>query len=94
MSDRTMLAIGRNAISVPKITKRLLQAVGGVVLTALVSLFVIVLNNVLTARGGGWISGVEAWTAFIKRPDIVGTMLLTAVVTVAFVYWQRETPRK
>jgi N-acetylglucosamine kinase-like BadF-type ATPase len=93
MTDRTQLAIGRNAISVPKITKRLLQMAAAVIATAAVSLAVIVLNNVLTGKGG-LVQGLNAWTAFIQRPDILGTMALTAVVTVATVYWQRSGERK
>lgn len=93
MSDRTSLAIGRNTITVPKVTKRVLQATAAVVVTAAISLLIVVLNNVLTAKGG-WVQGLEAWTAFIRRSDILGTMVITAVVTVATVHWQRGGDRK
>jgi hypothetical protein len=32
--------------------------------------------------------------AFIKRPDILSTMVLTAFVTVLLVYWQRNQERR
>jgi hypothetical protein len=88
MSDRTQLAIGRNTISVPKVTKRALQVVYAVIITAVLSLVIILLNDVLTTRGG-WMQGITAWTAFIRRSDILGTMILTALVTVATLYWSR-----
>jgi hypothetical protein len=37
---------------------------------------------------------VTAWMAFIQRPDILATMVLTASVTVLFVYWQRDKERE
>ena len=89
MSDRTQLAIGRNSISVPKLTKRALQVMYAVVITAAIALVIIMLNNVLTAKGG-WMQGITAWTTFIQRSDILGTMILTALVTVATLYWPRS----
>ena len=89
MSDRTQLAIGRNAISVPKFTKRAIEAAIGTGLTASVALVILVLNNVLTGRGG-WIDGFNVWQSFIRQPAILGTMFLTALVTVLFLAWQRD----
>lgn len=93
MTDRTMLAIGRTTISVPKLTKRALQAALAVVLTAIVSLVIVVLNNALTAKGG-WSQGLDVWFGFIRRSDILGTMALTAIVSVLSVYWQTGASRK
>ncbi len=92
MSDRTSLAFGRHAFSVPKLVKRALQVVTSIIMTAAVSLVVIGLNSVLTGRGG-FVQGIAAWTSFIQRPDILGTMALTAVVTVTMLYWQRGRGR-
>jgi hypothetical protein len=39
-------------------------------------------------------AGINVWLAFIRRPDILTTMVLTAFVTVLFVYWQRERERR
>jgi hypothetical protein len=89
MSDRTQLAIGRNSISVPSLTKRALEAVMATGVTAIVALIILLLNNVLTGRGG-WTAGLDIWLAFIQRPDILGTMLLTSFVTVMFLKWQRD----
>lgn len=93
MSDRTQLAIGRNTLNVPRVTKRLLEVVIATGLTGMVSLLVLLLNNVLTGRGG-WLNGFDVWLSFIRRPDILGTMLLTAICTVAFLQWQRDNSGK
>lgn len=93
MSDRTQLAIGRNTLSVPRMTKRALEVVIATGVTGLVSLVVLLLNNVLTGRGG-WLNGFDVWLSFIRRPDILGTIVLTAICTVAFLQWQRDSAPK
>lgn len=93
LSDRTMIAVGRNSISVPRLVKRLLEAVVAAGLTAVVTLVVILVTSMLTARGG-YSQGLNAWYAFIQRPDIVATMLLTAIVAVTYVHWQRKQDRR
>lgn len=60
MSDRTQLAIGRNSISVPRLTKRAVEAGVATALTSCVALLILVLNNVLTGRGG-WVNGFDVW---------------------------------
>ena len=89
MSDRTQLAIGRNTISVPRITKRILEVAVATGLTGLASFLILTLNNVLTARAGLML-GLDIWLAFIRRSDILGTIILTALVTVAYLHWQRD----
>lgn len=89
MSDRTQLAIGRNAITVPSLTKRIIECFVSTGVTALIALAILLLNNVLTGRGG-WVSGFNIWLDFIQRPDILGTMLLTSLVTAMFLKWQRD----
>lgn len=89
MSDRTQLAIGRNSIAVPRMTKRALEAAIAVILTALVAFIILVLNNVLTGRGG-FMEGFQVWQSFIRQPAILGTMVLTSLVTVVFLAWQRD----
>ncbi len=93
MSDRTMLAIGRSSFSVTRLTKRAVQSVVATGLAALASFVILMLNNVLTARSG-WQQGLEVWLAFIRRSDILGTMILTSIVTIAFIYWQRDNERR
>lgn len=93
MSDRTQLAIGPKSLSVTKLTKRAVQVVAASALTAFATFVVLMLNNVLTARNG-FSQGLEAWLAFIRKSDIQGTIALTAMVTVLFVYWQRDRERR
>jgi uncharacterized membrane protein len=93
MSDRTQLAIGRNMLSVPRVTKRLIEIAAATGLTALASLVILTLNNVLTARAG-FMFGIDIWLAFIHRSDILGTIILTAMVTVAYLNWQRDQPKR
>lgn len=93
MSDRTQLAIGRNSISVPRLTKRAVEAAMGTALTSSVALVILVLNNVLTGRGG-WMNGFQVWLSFMRQPAILGTMILTAFVTSLFLAWQRDTGLK
>ena len=93
MSDRTMVAFGRSTYSVTKLTKRALQVLVATGLTAAAILIVLSLNNVLTAHSG-WRQGFDAWLAFIRRSDILGTIVLTAAITVASVYWTPESGGK
>ncbi len=93
MSDRTMLAVGRSTFSVSRLTKRAVQTLAATALTAAASFVILMLNNVLTARSG-WQQGFEVWLAFIRRSDILGTIILTAIVTIAFLYWQRDGERE
>jgi hypothetical protein len=89
MSDRTQLAIGRNMISVPRITKRVVEVAVITGLSGLAALLILGLNNVLTARSG-FTAGFDLWMQFIHRSDILGTMILTAIVAVAYITWQRD----
>jgi uncharacterized membrane protein YhaH (DUF805 family) len=59
-------------------------------LTALLTLAIILANSMLTAKGGS-ASGISTWLAFIQRPEVIGTMLLTAVVTVLYLHWDKPT---
>lgn len=93
MSDRTQLAIGRNSIQVPRLTKRLIEAAAATLLTAGVAGIILILNNVLTGRGG-WTEGFAVWQMFMRQPAILGTMILTALVTVLFLAWQRDRQPK
>jgi hypothetical protein len=89
MSDRTQLAIGRNSISMPRLTKRAIEAACATAITAGVALVILVLNNVLTGRGG-WVDGFDVWLSYIRKPAILGTMFLTALVTALFLAWHRD----
>jgi len=90
MADKTTLVLPGNRFSVPKVFKRVVQVALAVGLTSLVALGVIAM---LTDKKGRLFKGVDQWLAFINRPDIMATMVLTALVTVMLVYWQRDQER-
>ncbi|MBR2536798.1 MAG: hypothetical protein IKE66_12075 [Hyphomicrobium sp.] len=89
MTDRTQLAIGRQMFSVPRVTKRAVEVAVTTGLTGLAALVILGLNNVLTARSG-FTGGLELWLQFIRRSDILGTIILTAIVCVAYLRWTRD----
>lgn len=89
MTDRTQLAIGRTMFSVPRLTKRAVEVAVTTGLTGLAALVILGLNNVLTARSG-FVGGLELWLQFIRRSDILGTIILTAIVAVAYLRWSRD----
>lgn len=89
MSDRTMIAFGRQSFSVPRLAKRALQALTAVGLTALAAFLIIMANSLLLGRGVT--PGFDIWLSFIRRPEIIGSMILTAAVTIAYLYWEKRT---
>ena len=93
MSDKTVLAVPGRKLSVPRLFKRTLQVSIASLLTAVVALTFILANNMLPG-GGGPARALTTWLAFIKRPDIQATIVLTAIVTMLFVYWQRDRERE
>ena len=94
MVETTLLVVAGKSLTVPRLLKRILQIASAVGLTAAVFLVVIVGNGFLVGRQTSLQAGVNTWLAFVKRPDILATMILTAVVTVMFVYWQRKQERR
>ncbi len=90
MSDRTMIDVAGKTVSVPRLAKRALQVLTAMGLTALLALVIIVANSMLTAKGGS-IAGFNTWLGFIQRPEIIGTMVLTSVVTIAYLFWDKPT---
>ncbi len=93
MADKTILVVPGKRVSVPRVFKRTLQVAAGVGLSALVVLAIVVGNGFFQARGKP-LQGWDIWLAFMNRSDILATMVLTAAVTVLFVYWQRNQERK
>jgi hypothetical protein len=63
-----------------------LSAIG---LTAGAFFVIVVANSFLMARGG-YGQGFKIWYSFILRPDILGTIVLTALVTMAYVFWKQS----
>jgi hypothetical protein len=74
------------------LTKKLTDVAIAVALTLAVILVIVVSNGMLTSRGG-YLQGFYVWLAFVQRPDIIGTMALTALVTTAYFVWNGGTRR-
>ena len=92
-SDKTVLHMPGKKMSVPKPVKRSIQVALAVGLTALVALALMMGSGLLQAKGTST-QVLSVWLAFINRPDIQATMVLTAIVSVLFVYWQRDNERR
>jgi len=92
MSEKTILVVPGKKMTVPRPLKRSLQIAAAVALTAGVALAILVGNGLLVPRGH-LLQGWDVWVTFINRTDILATMVLTAMVTVLFVYWQRDHER-
>lgn len=94
MVETTILVVAGKKLPMPRFFKRVLQVTIAVGLTAGVFFVMIVGNGFLLGRGTTLQAGLNIWLTFIKRPDILTTMVLTAFVTVLFVYWQRNQERR
>lgn len=94
MVERTGLVVAGKKTMVPRLLKRALQIAATVVLTASVLLIVIVGNGFLVGKAPSFRSGWNLWLTFIQRPDILSTMILTAIVAVLFLYWQRTQEQR
>ena len=92
-SDKTVLHLPGKKLPVPKPVKRSIQVALAVGLTALVALALMMGSGLLQAKGTST-QVLAVWLAFINRPDIQATMVLTAIVSVLFVYWQRDNERR
>jgi len=90
MSDRTMIDVAGKTLLIPRLAKRALQVLASMGLTALLTLAIIVANGMLTAKGGS-AAGLNTWLAFIQRPEVIGTMLLTSVVTILYLHWDKPS---
>jgi ABC-type sulfate transport system permease subunit len=69
--------------------RRLVDVLISVALTAAV-VFVIVVTNAFLMMRGTSVQGFKLWYAFIGRPDILGTIILTALVTMVYLFWQQS----
>jgi hypothetical protein len=70
------------------VMRKLFDVAIAIALTSAVVFVIVVANSFLMSRGGS-VQGIRLWFAFIGRPDILGTMILTAFVTMAYVFWQQ-----
>ena len=79
-------------MKIPPLLKRALDATVAIALTMALVLVMVVISNLLLARTNSWM-GFRLWYAFIGRPDILGTIILTAIVSVAYIFWQQQGSR-
>ncbi len=94
-ADKTTLVMpGNKKMIVSRLLKQAALAAVAVGLTCLVILAVLAGNGLLVGRSGSVAYAINIWLAFIKRSDIFVTMALTSMVTVLFVYWQRDRERR
>lgn len=91
--ETTILVLGGKKLKVPRLLKRALQVAVSVGLTLLVVLVIQVGDGLLSGKVS-LRTASASWLAFIQRPDILTIMTLTALVTVLFVYWQRDQENK
>jgi hypothetical protein len=94
MADTTQLVMAGKRMAMPRIFKRLAQMALSVALSAAVTFAMIVGGAYLNGQRITWRAGYYQWLAFMQRPDILTVMVLTAVVTVLVMYWQRDTERR
>jgi hypothetical protein len=73
-------------VHMPPAMRKAVEVLTAVGLTAAVFFVIVVANAFLMARGS-YVYGFNLWYAFILRPDILGTMVLTAAVTMAYVWF-------
>ena len=72
----------------PHIMRRLADVIVAAGLTAAVVFVIMFANGLLVARGST-LNGFNVWYSFMSRPDILGTIVLTALVSMAYVFWQQ-----
>jgi hypothetical protein len=70
----------------PPSMRKAVEVLTAVGLTAGVFFVIVVANAFLMSRGS-YSSGFNMWYSFILRPDILGTMVLTATVTMLYVWF-------
>jgi hypothetical protein len=93
MADvKTTLVLPGKRLSVSRAIKRLVQVACGTALSAGVIGILMVTNGLLSGRGT-LMQWIGVWLKFVQRGDIFATMILTALTTVLFVYWQRDKER-
>ena len=71
----------------PPMMRKSLDVIIALALTA-AAFFVIVVANAFLMSRGNYSHGFNLWYSFILRPDILGTIVLTAVVSNAYVFWK------
>jgi hypothetical protein len=93
MTDKTVLVMPGRKMSVTRPIKRVIQIAGALALTSLIAFIAVYISTAYTPRGGAQQS-LAQWLLIVKRPDIQATAILTALVSVLFVYWQRDKEKQ
>lgn len=75
------------------LTKKLVDVAIAIGLTFALVLVIVVTSSFLTARGG-YMHGFKLWLGLVERPDIIGTAVLTALVTTGYALWQQGKTRR
>jgi hypothetical protein len=93
MADKTILAMPGRKMSVARPVKRMIQIASALALTSLITFIAVYISTAYTPRGSAQQS-LTQWLLIVKRPDIQATAILTAIVSVMFVYWQRDREKR
>ena len=70
------------------LVRKLIDAAIAVGLTLGAVFVIVIMASFLTSRGG-YMYGFKLWLALVQRPDILGTIVLTSVVSTAYAIWQQ-----
>ena len=73
----------------PPAMRQVVDVLIAIGLTAAVFFIIVVANSFLMSRST-YGHGFNLWYSFILRPDILGTMVLTAFVTMGYVMWKQS----
>jgi hypothetical protein len=92
--ETTLLIVAGKKLRVPRAFKRTVQIAVSVGLTLIVVLIIQVGDGLLSGKANSLQAATTSWLGFVRRPDILAIMTLTALVTVLFVYWHRDQERK
>ena len=74
------------------LVKRLIDVVVAIAITLGLVLVMLVISNILIAKTNSLV-GFKLWLAFATRPDILGSVILTALVSMGYVFWQQTKGR-
>ena len=91
--ETTIFAFAGKKLKIPRLLKRGLQIAVSVGLTLLVVLIIQVGDGLLSGKTNSLQTAMSSWLAYIRRPDMLAIITLTAIVTVMFIYWHRDRER-
>ena len=75
-----------SGVHMPPSMRKAVEVLTAVGLTA-AAFFIIVVANAFLMSRSSYSYGFSVWYAFVLRPDILGTMVLTATVTMLYVWF-------